>query len=366
MKLNSESRRQTNLELFRILSMLIIVAHHYVVNSGIPSLYDYEHPTFNQLFLQIFACLGKTGINCFTLITGYFLVDKRSSVKRSFTLWSEFLFWQILLTGIFLLSGYANLSFKEVLMVVLSPVFLAGKYYVETVIFLFLLIPFLNRITCGISKKTYFRMLAVLIFYFSIISTFSVINDTWNFPGWLITVYLIGGYIKLHPSKISESLVSGLISLIASLLLMCGSIILIQLLDVHVGYYYMVSDANKILPLIASVSMFIVAKNIRLRHSHLINLIASACFGILCIHANSDIMRKFLWKDLFDNMSWFESQWCPLHAVGSTLLVFFFCLVLVLIQKKIVGKTWGKLMDWFWNMFVTVYCSVEKKVMEFL
>lgn len=33
--------RNTNLELFRILTMLVIVAHHYVVNSGITTLiYD--------------------------------------------------------------------------------------------------------------------------------------------------------------------------------------------------------------------------------------------------------------------------------------------------------------------------------------
>lgn len=32
---NQKKERQSNLELFRIITMLIIVAHHYVVNSGL-------------------------------------------------------------------------------------------------------------------------------------------------------------------------------------------------------------------------------------------------------------------------------------------------------------------------------------------
>ena len=43
-KRQSINRRESNLELFRILSMLLIVAHHYVVNSGLMSVV-YEDPT---------------------------------------------------------------------------------------------------------------------------------------------------------------------------------------------------------------------------------------------------------------------------------------------------------------------------------
>ena len=132
MKSNQVDLRQTNLEVFRIVSMLMIVAHHYVVNSGIPSLYEYDHPTFNQLFLQCFGCLGKTGINCFTLLTGYFLVNSNSSIKKGFSLWAEFFFWQILFAGVFFISGHAQLTSKTFLMLILSPVFFSGKLYIET------------------------------------------------------------------------------------------------------------------------------------------------------------------------------------------------------------------------------------------
>lgn len=38
-----ENKRKSNIELFRILSMLTIVAHHYVVNSGLMSCIDSQN-----------------------------------------------------------------------------------------------------------------------------------------------------------------------------------------------------------------------------------------------------------------------------------------------------------------------------------
>lgn len=72
----SKVPRSSNLELYRIICMLMIVAHHYVVNSGVraadgPMMAD---PTaMNSIFLLLFGAWGKTGINCFLMITGYFM-----------------------------------------------------------------------------------------------------------------------------------------------------------------------------------------------------------------------------------------------------------------------------------------------------
>lgn len=67
--------RDSNLELFRILSMLVIVAHHYVVNSGLLECIDAQTKLqLKDYFSLLFGWGGKTGINCFVLITGYFYV----------------------------------------------------------------------------------------------------------------------------------------------------------------------------------------------------------------------------------------------------------------------------------------------------
>ena len=45
--------RNSNIELLRIVAMLAIIAHHYVVNSTVTTLFDPMHPTANSIFLQL-------------------------------------------------------------------------------------------------------------------------------------------------------------------------------------------------------------------------------------------------------------------------------------------------------------------------
>ena len=65
-----KKERNSNLELFRIISMFLIVAHHYVVNSDIINLIKTNPSSNTSIFLLIFGAWGKTAINCYVFITG--------------------------------------------------------------------------------------------------------------------------------------------------------------------------------------------------------------------------------------------------------------------------------------------------------
>lgn len=80
--ISMKEHRNSNIELFCIILMLVIIAHHYVVNSGITTCYDVSDITPNMIFLQLFGFGGKIGINCFTLITGYFMVKSKWSLRK--------------------------------------------------------------------------------------------------------------------------------------------------------------------------------------------------------------------------------------------------------------------------------------------
>ena len=47
--------RSSNLELLRIIAMLVIVAHHYVVNSGLMTLIKANPENINSIMLLIFG-----------------------------------------------------------------------------------------------------------------------------------------------------------------------------------------------------------------------------------------------------------------------------------------------------------------------
>ena len=100
---NSGRGRDSNLELYRIITMLLIIAHHFVVNSGVMDK-AYEAPlSANSIFLFLFGAWGKTGINCFIMITGYFMCKSRITLEKYVRLLSE-----IVIAVVFAVTGYGT------------------------------------------------------------------------------------------------------------------------------------------------------------------------------------------------------------------------------------------------------------------
>jgi len=57
--------RNSNLEFYRVLLMLAIVAHHYVVNSGLMPILQDEPLSFKKWFLLFVWYVGKDGHKLF-------------------------------------------------------------------------------------------------------------------------------------------------------------------------------------------------------------------------------------------------------------------------------------------------------------
>ena len=100
--------RSSNLELLRILSMILIIMHHYSVHGGF-SLID-QTLTINKLFVQILSLGGKIGVVCFILITGYFMINSSFKFKKLLKLVLEVWFYSIGIMVIFYLFGLAEFN----------------------------------------------------------------------------------------------------------------------------------------------------------------------------------------------------------------------------------------------------------------
>ena len=63
--------------------MFMILTHHYVVNSGIMEGFGAGSTSINKLYiLALFGMWGKTGINIFIMISGYFMCRSKLTIKR--------------------------------------------------------------------------------------------------------------------------------------------------------------------------------------------------------------------------------------------------------------------------------------------
>jgi len=293
----------------------------------------------------IYGWGGKTAINCFVLVTGYFMCRQEFKWQKLIHLYCEVKFYRIVIYLIFLILGYEDFSLKECYKALFGVAYEFGKGFTSSFIAFYALVPFINKFIGSIEHKLYKRLLITLVVIFSIIPTF-LLNSTFEYISWYVTLYLIAAYIRLYPCKIfDDKRISGIFALVF-LLLSWVSVAFIYFVSVKVKrilpYYYFVADSNKILALLTSVFAFCFFKNISLGKNKFINTISSTTFGILLIHASSDTMRKWLWQDVCNNVWHFENdKYFMLHALTCTICVFVVCVAIDLIrqflQKRITG-----------------------------
>lgn len=348
--------RDSNIELLRIFMMLVIVAHHYVVNSGITDVMSLpltcaKFPNFNTLFALVFGWGGKMAINCFLLITGYFMCQQKFRWQKVLFLYAQIKFYNIIIYMFFLFSGYECFSLKVLYKTVFSVAYGFGNGFTASFLGLYLLVPFLNKVIHGLEKKELQQLLFILSVLFTGFSTF-LLNTAFEYIGWYVTVYLLGSYMRLYPIEVFQKKQFTNLMMVLSLVLSWLSVISIIAVSCVIGkklpYHFFVNDSNKILAIVPAVLLFYVFKNMDIRPSRVINTIAASTFGVLLIHANSDTMRIWLWRDICDNVGAFQTSYFPVHALLITMAVYFVCTCIDMVRKYVCKKT----IDWYesqWN-----------------
>lgn len=325
--------------------MIAIVAHHYVVNSGIMEQFDFINITGNMIFLQFFGFAGKTMINGFILISGYFMVKHKTSLKKIVKLYFQIKFYKLVIYFGFLCAGVQIFSVKSLIKTLFSMIDGVGVGFTATFFLLYLLMPFINKLISNLTKKQFFILLVILFIYYTLIPTFYP-NNTFNEIGWYINVYLIGAFIRLYLDdiKYSKKILITVTSVL--LLLIFMSIVIIDFkLNTLVSPFHFVSNANKLLALAFSISLFLFFKNINIENNKIINAVSSTTFGVLLIHANSDAMRQFLWKDVLNVGEMYNNSLLVVHAIMSVIVIFVICSIIEYLRIKYLEKPFLSWLD---------------------
>lgn len=364
--MNNMKERNSNLELFRIITMFFIVAHHYVVNSGLTSQdVIFSNPTSaKSIFLLLFGAWGKSGINCFVLFSGYFMCKSKITLKKFLKIFLEWKFYSIIIYLIFLSTGYVNFDIEDLLKIVI-PVYTISSNFTSCYILFFLSIPFINILVNSMNEKQHIYLLVWCFFTYIILGTIPKFSITINYVSWFIILYLISSYIRLYPKRIFVNTKLWAIVSIIFILLSAISVVACDFIFNGENVYCFVSDSNTFFAVGVGISLFLFFKNIKIKNSKIINKIASTTFGILCIHASSDAMRQWLWKDTLNNVGAYYSNYTIVHAIGSVLGVCIICSSIDLIRQKYIEK---KFFIWFetkGEMVIDKYKKIEAKVAAF-
>ena len=324
--------RSSNLELYRILCMLMIVAHHYVVNSGLTSpdgpLITAPAPA-NSLYLALFGAWGKTGINCFLMITGYFMCTSKITLRKFIKLMAQIYLYRLLLFPIFLIAGYETISIIRIIKL-LMPTWGFTDNFTGCFIGFWLTIPFLNLLVQNMTKRQHELLLLLLLGMFSLLGSIPTFGVAFNYVTWFGVIYFIASYIRLYPQPLFERRrLWGWLSFVCIVMAAASILGFRILMDGRFASYsfFFISDSNKFFAVAVAVCTFLWFKNMDIKYSKVINVIGASTFGVFLIHTNSDAMRTWLWKDTVDVVGHYSMPLgnLMLYSIAVVLVIFAVC-----------------------------------------
>lgn len=361
--ISTRQPRSSNLELYRIICMLMIVAHHYVVNSGLMS---EDSPLMtdsmagNSVFLWLFGAWGKTGINCFLLITGYFMCTNQITTRKFLKLLLQIYLYKLLLYPIFLCAGYETLKFGRIFKL-LMPFWGLRYDFAGCFLIFYLTIPFLSILVRTMNKRQHQLLMLLTLGCYTLLASvpypFPRFNISFNYFTWFCILFLVASYIRLHPSPLfGRRRLWGWMTLVNVSLAM-ASIVVMQ--NLYSEGYFFLEDSNKFFAVSVAFSSFLWFKNMNIRYSKIINSCAAATFGVLLIHANSNAMRTWLWKDTVDVMGHYSQPLgqLVLYSIGIVMSVFVICNVIDQLRIATLEK-------WFFNWYDQKLSSRMEKIVN--
>ncbi len=308
-----KGERQLNLELLRILSMLMIVLMHLINHGGVLEWVEDGSPSY-YLVWTLFG-ISFVAINCYVLISGYFLCESRFSFRRIAKTEGQVWFYSILLylAAVFLFGQEIDIS---TLVSAVFPVLSCEYWFVTMYIGMLLLSPFVNRLLNGLSRGQFTVLLGICYLLFSVWPTVFFFSVGLNFGGgsgvvWFLVLYITGAYLRRFQGDLKKG--SGHRWLIAACLLALipasrfaiegilasplGKIGFLQ--DLMWGYsiFY---QYHSVLVLAASIALFLAFSELKIKRSGRtawIGLVAPLTFGVYLLHDNPNL-RGTLWGTL--------------------------------------------------------------------
>lgn len=285
-------KRASNLELLRIVAMLLIVLSHCSVH-GIGS----ELPEGLVNPLAIYNYCGNLGVNLFVMITGYFMVTSKFSLGKLLKLLLQILVCSVLL---YLFECVVVHPQKEISLADVKDVCFSVKYYkwwfISTYVQLFLLAPFLNVLLTSGNPRRIFAFIGasvMIILYFR----------THNFPLLLfLNLYALGAWVRLYlpeSAKLSEkscfAVAGGLLLMYTGILYMCHHLVpnmhFVKLVQLSITSSYSVPV------MFLSLVLFVGFVKWQIPYNRLINTVAATTLGIYLIH-DCPGLRYYIWRTI--------------------------------------------------------------------
>lgn len=342
-----KTKRQSGIELLRIIAMLQIIFLHV---SQYGELYKTSASAgdIDGFIVEFMWSLCRAPVNVFVIISGYFMITSTAGVKkmikRASNTYGAMLFYSIVISAIFFIADPSMITLPMVIKTFM-PFSSKMWYFLTNYIIILLISPFLNKMLVSLTKKQYLYFMGIIFAIMSVWSTLAKIDgldkvfdiakvvDPYygkSLAGFLM-MYIIGGYLRLFVKKKEQKNVNMLLYLVVFFLLCAFDFGLHYLFPQYSRVFGMF---NNPIVVAESVVLLLFFRNFKFS-SGFINTVAGTTLGVYAIHEHY-LVRNWLWSVIsFSDKSLYDTLLYIPMAIGACVGVFAICCIIELIRLKL-------------------------------
>lgn len=288
--------------------MGLIILFHFSVHGPWPE----DGTLGGDIAVGILAFGGKIGVNCFVLITGYFMTRSSVRVASVLRVIFETWFYSYALLALFAITDPALVTSGRLEKAVLPLA--SGEYWFMTnFVALMVLSPFLNLLFAHLTPRSLSRLAAIGFVMSSAIPTIVTFNPLGSDLLWFFYLYLMGGWARtiidgqagtesgalrwLDPARLTTRLggatmtAVGIAASWAAIAAICCAQEWLGFTRVNAQYpvwQYMIPTY------LASLGLLVAFARLKMPPVPAVNALAKCALGVYLIHDNP-FVRTWLW-----------------------------------------------------------------------
>ena len=336
----TQKQRNANLDLLRIVSMLLIVFLHSIDHSGV-----LEHAencgTAMYFYVRFTYALCQVCVNIYIMLSGYFMVTSKFRLQKLVTLWMEAAFYSFVLKLLFMVTGQDAFSIVS-LVSCFFPI-LTGRYWFLTIyVGMYLVSPFLNTLIRAMDKRQHallnLVLFAIMSLWVSLHPAIAGMNSGggWGLA-WFVTLYITSAWLRLYytPNGRPWLWLAGY-ALIPMAMAAVQCLSVPGIVSVVVKHWFRYDSAPVYL---MTMCLFVGFLNIRISSpglSRMIVRVAPLTLGVYLIHAHANV-SPWSWEVLALPGK-MDSILFPLIQLGAVVAIFAICAALDAVRTATVGR----------------------------
>jgi len=190
-------KRESGIDLLRLLSMFMVVLLHVLGHGGILSSATEQSLNYNTAWFLEIAAYGAA--NLFAMITGYLMINATFKLERLIGIWVQTLFYSFGISLVFFIFAPLTIG-KTGLFLSLFPVMTNTYWYVTAYVGLFFLTPLLTWAIHKLSKRQAISGLILILVLFTLLPMIAgqdlfALNSGYS-TFWLMIMVASGAIIR--------------------------------------------------------------------------------------------------------------------------------------------------------------------------